>query len=118
LTPGVTYEFYVTARNTVGSSLQSDNLAVLAAKLPDAPINLANVPGDTTAYQIGITWEEGPYNGGSPVIDYKVSFKEINAASYSVFSDGQTTTSAIVTSLTPGLTYRIVVQSRNVVDYS
>ena len=40
LTPGVTYSFKVTARNTVGSSSESEILSVLAAKLPDAPINL------------------------------------------------------------------------------
>jgi len=50
LTPGVTYSFKVTARNSVGSSVQSDSLAVLAAKIPDAPINLANVAIVTTAY--------------------------------------------------------------------
>jgi len=43
LTAGITYSFKVTARNAVGSSEQSVALSVLAAKIPDAPINLANV---------------------------------------------------------------------------
>ena len=50
LTPGVTYKFKVTARNTVGSSLYSAETLILAAKLPDAPLNLANVPGITSAF--------------------------------------------------------------------
>ena len=70
LTAGTTYKFKVTARNEVGSSLDSEVVEILAAKLPDAPINLANVPELTTAYQVSLSWEEGAYNGGSPVIDY------------------------------------------------
>ena len=70
LTAGTTYKFKVTARNEVGSSLDSEVVEILAAKLPDAPINLVNVPLVTTAYQVGLSWEEGAYNGGSPVIDY------------------------------------------------
>ena len=50
LTAGTTYKFKVTARNTVGSSVESAELSVLAAKLPDAPVNLVNVPVVTTAY--------------------------------------------------------------------
>ena len=50
LTAGTTYKFKVTARNGVGSSLDSKVVEILAAKLPDAPINLANVPEVTTAY--------------------------------------------------------------------
>ena len=40
LTPGTTYKFKVRARNSVGTSLDSQELAVLAAKLPDAPVDL------------------------------------------------------------------------------
>jgi hypothetical protein len=40
LSPGTTYKFKVTARNSVGSSLESGEVAILAAKLPDIPINL------------------------------------------------------------------------------
>ena len=35
LTPGVTYSFKVTARNTVGSSDYSSVIAILAAQIPD-----------------------------------------------------------------------------------
>jgi hypothetical protein len=39
-------------------------------RIPDAPLNLADVPQITNGYQIGLTWIEGANNGGSPVIDY------------------------------------------------
>jgi hypothetical protein len=41
LSAGVTYSFRVTARNTVGDSAQSTAIAILAAKPPDAPTDLA-----------------------------------------------------------------------------
>jgi hypothetical protein len=60
----------VTARNTVGDSELSVPVTILAAKPPDAPLNLQNVPGLTTAFQIGLSWEDGAYDGASSVIDY------------------------------------------------
>jgi len=68
--------FRVQARNTVGLSAESSSLSVLAAILPDTPLNLANNPSQTNAYQIGLSWQDGAYNGGSPIIDYQVSFAE------------------------------------------
>jgi hypothetical protein len=44
LNPGLTYEFKVIARNTVGTSAFSAPIAILAAKPPDTPINFAEVP--------------------------------------------------------------------------
>jgi hypothetical protein len=70
------YSFKLTAKNTVGDSLVSDIISIRAAEIPDAPLTLSNVPGITTAYQIGLDWSEGTYNGGSPVIDYRVTYKE------------------------------------------
>jgi hypothetical protein len=70
LSAGTTYALKVQARNSVGFSSDSTELSVLAAKLPEAPINLFNDPATTTAYQVGLTWSDGAYNGGSPVIDY------------------------------------------------
>lgn len=60
----------MTARNTVGDSLQSEAISILAAKLPDAPLDLQEIPGISTAYQIGLVWSDGNYDGASPVIDY------------------------------------------------
>jgi len=40
VTAGKTYKFNVVARNTVGSSLESVEISILAAKVPDKPTNL------------------------------------------------------------------------------
>ena len=93
-------------------------LEVLAAKLPDAPINLADEPAGTNAYQIGISWDEGPYNGGSEVLDYRVSFTELSANNFEVFSSNVVVKTETVTGLTPGLTYRFKVEARNIISYS
>ena len=82
LTNDLIYSFKVTARNTVGSSLQTEPVAIRAAKVPDAPISLSNVLAVTTAYQIGLDWDEGAYNGGSAVLDYRVSYKEQSNTDY------------------------------------
>ena len=105
LTPNTIYTFKVTARNSVGSSVLSSAVSIRAAKIPDSPINMADVPTITTAYQIGLSWTEGAYNGGSPVLDYQVEFKIATASTYSVYASGHTTTSITITNLTPGVTY-------------
>lgn len=50
LTKDVNYSFKVTARNTIGNSLKSESVTILAARIPDAPVTLVEVPGITTAY--------------------------------------------------------------------
>jgi len=118
LNAGETYSFKVTARNTVGDSVMSDPFSVLAAKLPDAPVSLANVAGITTGYQIGLSWTDGAYDGASPVIDYQVSYAEASSSTWIIFASGILEKSEIVTGLTPGVTYKFVVKSRNIVDFS
>ena len=67
----------ITAYNVVGDSDASEpgNGAIILT-IPDAPTNLENAPTVTTANQIGLTWTDGTDDGGSPIIDYTVSYKE------------------------------------------
>jgi hypothetical protein len=46
--PGLTYGFKVTAVNAVGEGPQSDSFGIIAAKVPDAPTNLAKVSATGT----------------------------------------------------------------------
>lgn len=61
----------VIATNIVGDSLQSaaGNGAIILT-FPDPPVDLSNVSTVTANTQIGLSWNEGPANGGSSVIDY------------------------------------------------
>jgi hypothetical protein len=72
----------------------------------------------TTAYQIGLTWEDGAYNGGSPIIDYRVWYSVSGANSFLAFTDTETDQETIVTSLTAGETYDFYVEARNLIGYS
>jgi hypothetical protein len=73
LQAGVTYKFKLESRNAYGYSALSSELIVVASAKPDAPKNLENLSAVTSATQIGLSWAQGSYNGGSPVIDYRVS---------------------------------------------
>jgi len=63
----------------------------------------------TTAYSVGLSWTNGVYDGGSPVIDYSVSYAEESSSTFTVFASGILTTSETVTGLTPGVTYKFFV---------
>jgi len=77
----------------------SEAVTIRAARIPDIPLSLSDVPAVTTAYQIGLIWQEGYYNGGSPVLDYKIYFKVSSATSYTVFETNQILSSTTVTGL-------------------
>jgi hypothetical protein len=58
----------------IGLSLLSSEVSILCARIPDAPTTLANALLITSDVKIGLTWADGLTNGGSAIIDYKVSF--------------------------------------------
>jgi hypothetical protein len=85
---------------------------------PDAPLNLANDPTVTLATQIGLTWTIGVYAGGSPVIDYQVTYLDPHVGVFSILQSGITATHFTVTGLSAGTTYTFEVQSRNIYGFS
>ncbi len=92
-------------------------MSILAATTPDAPINLSNNVLQTASGVIGITWNEGSYNGGSTILDYRVSY-HIEGEAYSVLAPAVTSTFYTADSLIPGALYTFKVESRNGVSYS
>ena len=71
LVANTVYSFKMVTRNSFGLGTSfSTVMSVRAAKLPDAPLNLANNAVITASGVIGLTWSPGVYDGGSPVIDY------------------------------------------------
>jgi hypothetical protein len=64
------------------------------------------VPSNTFANQIGLAWVAPNFDGGSPVIDYRVWYDNAsNGDSFVTFVSGITDTDYIATGLTQGLTY-------------
>ena len=86
--------------------------------VPSAPVNLADNIAVTDATQIGFTWQNGISTGGSPILDYKVSYDQSTGV-YVDLEDGIATLSYTTTVLlTPGATYNFKVEARNQVGFS
>lgn len=72
LSPSVHYDFRVEALNLVNHSDYSVSTTIRAAQIPDPPILLADAPEITLADRIGLTWAPPAFNGGAPILDYRV----------------------------------------------
>ena len=64
------YKFAVLAFNVVGSGATSASVSIMAATVPDEPINLVQIASSPNSITFG--WSAPSYNGGTPVTDYKV----------------------------------------------
>ena len=72
----------------------------------------------TTASVIGFTWNNGISTGGSPIIDYRITYDQ-STGTYIVLEDGiLARTYQTTVLLTAGATYRFKIESRNSVGYS
>jgi hypothetical protein len=98
----------VIAFNSVGdgpaSSVGGD---AVSAVVPNAPINLARYDLLTTINQISLTWEDDPFDGGSPIIDYMISYDQSTSV-FIVIAIGVTTRSFTTTAsqvIAPGKIY-------------
>jgi hypothetical protein len=108
----------VIAFNFNGDSPESDvGNGAQIFRVPDAPTGLVNRPLVTMGDVIGIEWLEGTENGGTPVIDYRVSFDQ----GISVLVALETSIAGLqytAEQLTPGMTYRFTIAARNNQGYS
>jgi hypothetical protein len=69
----------VVAFNTIGESpesSESNGATVFVVVEPDAPVNLQRDNGATTTSIAALKWSDGAYNGGDPIIDYRVSYDQ------------------------------------------
>lgn len=109
----------VVAVNVKGDSIESDagNGGIILTQ-PDAPINLVNVPLITNSNSVGLSWEDGANDGGSPVIDYRVSFKDGMSLVFVTLESNVDSLPYTALPLQVGITYTFKVQSRNTFGYS
>ena len=79
----------VTSINIVGESLPSTegNGAIILA-VPNAPLNLVNVPEITSGRQIGLQWDKAAEEGGTGVLDFTINYADSNGGTYSVYQAG------------------------------
>jgi hypothetical protein len=109
----------VIANNLKGSSAtsQAGNGAVIL-RVPDPPQNLADVTSVTTSTQIGLTWTDGTWDGGSDVVDYKISYAVGLSGTFTTLESSVSGQTYTAISLTPGEYYLFKLQARNSVGYS
>jgi len=63
--------------NAYGDSVQVvTGSGAVVRDVPDAPVSLLNDPTITTDKVIKFTWADGASDGGTPVIDYTVSYDQ------------------------------------------
>lgn len=73
------YRFKVLSRNVVGFSMESSELLVRAAAIPDTPdAPVVSQSGDN----IEINWS-APYNGGSAITHYNIYIRQSDQVTYS-----------------------------------
>ena len=105
LTNGVTYQVRVRAVNARGTGPASVAVAGTPRTTPAAPIVVAVAPGNRS---LTVTWQPPASNGGAPITGYQVS---TNGGSS--WSSVGAVTSATVSGLTNGRSYRVRVRAIN-----
>lgn len=73
---GKSYFFKVSAVNALGEGELSDPYLVVAATVPDAPIELTRDDELTSKTVVSFTWSDGTSHGGTSIIDYRVTFDQ------------------------------------------
>ena len=107
--------------NIVGdSATSSEGNGAVILTYPDAPLNLANDPLVTSSIRLGLDSDQGSSNGGTAILDYRISYKAAGAldSDYSVLSSTTTSTSYETDGLVSGNSYDFKVEARNEYGYS
>lgn len=76
---GTTYDFKVEARNSLGYSLESETLSLLAAYRPDSPATLSS---ENNGENVKIEWGT-VFANGSPVTEIKIYVQHTDKTDYS-----------------------------------
>lgn len=101
-----------TSPPSVATSTVSINGNCSSASVPAQVSGLGAVASDTKAF---LTWSV-PSDGGSALTDYLVEYKLIGSSTYTLFSDGvSTTSSTTLTGLSNGSTYDVRVAAVNLI---
>jgi len=78
-----------------------------------------NVVDVTTATRIGLIWSEAPFDGGDPVIDFRLWYDEgSNGANFVVLVESLTQPQYTLENVVTGSTYQFKLQASNLYGHS
>jgi hypothetical protein len=101
----------VTATNLIGSSTYGEGNGAIILTVPTAPL-AANDVARTTNTAITIAWPASQENGGTPILDYSISYA-IVGDDYQVLADGVTDLYYTAGGVVTGTNYKFIVRARN-----
>jgi titin len=118
------YEFRVIAISTFGDGFADSDPSNIAkatprADLPEVPYPPNDLWAEPAPEAVTLHWELPDWDGGSPITDYVVAYREKGAYNYVEFVDGTSTElTATVTGLDPAKTYQFRVAAVNAIGIS
>lgn len=98
----------ITAKNLIGYGPAATGAGAYIFSQPDAPLNFAEDIANSNMYQTALTWEDGAINGGTEVLDFRISYST-EYGDYLVLRQGITERSYIASGITTGVTYKFKV---------
>ena len=101
----------VSAQNIFGSSEAGEGNGAIILTTPTAPEAYNYVPG-TTNTQVTIAWPTPYENGGSPIIDYTISYAKVGE-DFQQLADSITANQYTATGLEKSQHYKFIVKARN-----
>jgi hypothetical protein len=109
----------VVATNVVGNSVVSTagNGAQIITN-PSAPVSLAVDQANTNASKITFTWSPGANDGGSPIIDYRISWAKLSNPYVVLATNVVGLTYTTTATITASHLYFFKLESRNSFGYS
>lgn len=72
----MSFFFKVAAVNSIGVGPLSNGYNIVSATFPDSPTSLTRNDALTSMTTLSLSWNDGISNGGSSVIDYRISFDQ------------------------------------------
>lgn len=108
----------IIAYNDYGMSEESElgNGATIYT-YPDAPIDLREIIESRTSSSTEIQWDDGASDGGSPIIDYRISWDR-GLDEWEYLATGVLYETYTASGLSFGTTYKYKIEARNLNGYS